>query len=129
MEFSHITAWSVGVDGALWMLKQNQLEVQGEKPQKSNMARNSADGRNISPASLVCDPKDADTAYIGLTDGRIMRTIDRGKTFTILEGGPLPVSAKSMAISPIDGSLWVGTLGNGVWILDNPKTHKAEEMK
>jgi len=129
IEFKHITAWSVGADGALWMLKQTELEVQGEKPMKSNLPRKTADGKNVFPASIVCDPKDADTAYIGLTDGRIIRTTDRGNSFMILDGGPSPVSAQSMAISPLDGALWIGTLGNGVWILDNPKTHKAEEMK
>ena len=109
-------------DGDLCLLTDIFLEIRGEETVRVSFGKTGRKWR-ASATALVCDPADRSTAYIGLYHGRILRTTDSGKTLVELEGGPVGVRIFSMAISPKDGTLWVGTGGNGVWLLENPKKH------
>jgi photosystem II stability/assembly factor-like uncharacterized protein len=114
--------WAFAADGTLWMVHDRKLASlsQGDDSTKTFDLPN-----GMGAMALACDPEDARTVYVALTDGRMLRTTDAGGTFTLLEGGPRGLETLTMAVSPHDGALWVGTDSNGVWILDNPKTHPA----
>ncbi len=117
--------WSLGPDNTIWLLDYNYLRVLGKQPRQTLSKLRRDKGRDVFSMALVRDPTDKNTGYIGSTNGRILRTTDGGKTLVELEGGPVGVPIISLTISPHDGTLWVGTDGNGVWLLENPKKHPA----
>lgn len=115
-------SWSLADDGAAWLVdwwKLRFIPPPDERPHKSRM------WEDAKYTAVVCEPGDARVAYVARQDGRVLRTTDRGGTFDLLEGGPSGVEIVQLALSPHDGALWVATTGNGVWILDNPKTQPA----
>ena len=115
-------AWSLGPDRSLWSIDHQYLYIFDGKETRVNVPYMM---NQLRPSAVVVDPEDADTGYVGMRDGSIVRISERGKKVEKLEGGPKGIPISSLAVSPHDGSLWVGTNGNGVWILDNPKKHPA----
>jgi photosystem II stability/assembly factor-like uncharacterized protein len=117
--------WSLAADGSMWLAA--EALVHAPAPGGDGAPRNDWTKTAPNPRSVACDPDDAEVLYVGLGNGRILRTTDGGETFSRLDGGPPRVPIAYLAISPHDGALWVATEGNGVWILDNPKEQPAKE--
>jgi len=128
--------WAFAADGALWTIHIPIDPHARERWRKISVISGTEDStrtfdlpNDMNAMALACDPKDAAVVYVAFDDGRILRTTDSGKRFTLLEGGPRGLRVPCLAVSPHDGALWVGTDGNGVWILDNPKRAEAGPVK
>ena len=124
--------WAFAADGTLWTVR--NLDAYNRPGGERELAAFSGKGdptktfrlpKGLSRMAVACGPEDDQTVYVALTDGRMLRTTDAGRTFALLDGGPRGVGSLCLAVSPHDGALWVGTDGNGVWILDNPKRAEA----
>ncbi len=124
-----IAAYAIGADDVLWAVDRNSLHILGKELETVDLDKFKSDLGIIHPASIACTPDNPNTAFIGFRNGQVLRTVDRGKTFEMLEGGPRSVRISCLAVSQADGALWVGTEGNGVWILGNPKTHPGAPVK
>jgi photosystem II stability/assembly factor-like uncharacterized protein len=123
---THYPAWAVSRDGSAWIAADGRLRIL--PPLTEPPAPAPGEGL-AGVAAIACDPADDKTAYVACRDGRILRTTDSAVSFIVLEGGPSGVPIASLAVSPHDGALWVGTSGNGVWILDNPKSAEAKPVE
>lgn len=112
--------WSLGPDGSLWSIDRRYLYIFVGKETRIALPYDSS---RVYPKTVMVDPQDAETAYVGMSDGSIVRITGRGTRVEKLKGGPNGFPISSLAVSPHDGSLWVGTDGNGVWILESQKKH------
>ncbi|MBN1918852.1 MAG: hypothetical protein JW889_13180 [Verrucomicrobia bacterium] len=118
--------WSRAADGAFWTVRKGKARILrplDDKPDTGTTLR------IAHPRLVTCDPADAQTAYFADRDSRLLRTTDGGKSFEVLDGGPTRFQINDLAVSPHDGALWVATSGNGVWILDKPKTHPGTPLE
>jgi len=120
-----VSASSFADDGSMWIVSRDKLHYLPPVEQRPPQFRS---WRLAEFTAVVCDPADARLAYVARQDGTILRTVDGGETFEALDGGPTGIEVMHLALSPHDGSLWVATTGNGVWILDNPKTHPGKRL-
>jgi photosystem II stability/assembly factor-like uncharacterized protein len=118
--------WCLADDGSLWMAGWGKLAY-ATPPQERPPRSRTWDFARFT--AVVCEPADARVAYAACAGGGILRTTDGGETFEALDGGPRGVDVMHLALSPHDGSLWVATTGNGVWILDNPKNAEAKPIE
>jgi photosystem II stability/assembly factor-like uncharacterized protein len=119
--------WDVDAGGSLCAVAQDlrggELFTSTQDPRRATSVVAQRQEPRI--AAIVCDPHDAKTIYLARSDGSVLRSIDHGTTFHVIDGGPRGIDINGLAISLHDGALWVATAGNGVWILDKPKEQPA----
>jgi len=122
---SYYPAWSVAADGTAWIAADGGLSILAplaEPPPPGT-------GKGLPGlAAIASDPSDGEIAYMARSDDRILRTTDGGKTFEVLDGGPVGCRIDELAVSPRDGALWVAAAGNGVSILDKPKAQPGKPL-
>lgn len=68
--------------------------------------------------SIVFDPRQRATMYVGVEEGGVMRSRDRGLSFEVLNQGLYP-DVHSLAIDPEDSRRLYATTGGGFYLSEN----------
>src|SRR5262245_52599289 len=66
---------------------------------------------------IALDPRDPDTVYAGLRGGGVMRTTDGARTWS--DTGLPADDVFSIAVSPVDGAVYVGTEPSAIYRSDD----------
>jgi hypothetical protein len=98
--------------GGPWTEQTNQAYQSDDPRFRDPVWSNSGGGANLVSGrmtALVVDPANADVIYAGAADGGVWRSPDRGATWEPLMDGSPSLSIGSLAVNPVDGSVWIGT--------------------
>ena len=121
-----VRAWSIAGDGTIWLVDDEGGLWTFSPVGEARKAPRALGVLDLS--AIACDPADPKVVYLGTRDGKLARTTDGGESYEVIEGGPERYRICSLAVSPHDGSLWVGASANGVWILDSAKAHPGKPI-
>jgi photosystem II stability/assembly factor-like uncharacterized protein len=68
--------------------------------------------------SIVFDPRDSSTLYVGVEEGGVIRSRDRGETFEVLNHG-IYTDVHTIAIAPEDRNRLYATTGSGFYLSES----------
>ncbi|MBN1274070.1 MAG: hypothetical protein JXB26_17540 [Candidatus Aminicenantes bacterium] len=81
------------------------------------------------PVNVLCeDSKDENILYVG-TDLGAFVSLDGGKEWHVLAGGPPAVYVWDLAVHPRDGVLVIATYGRGMFAIDDMDTVRSRAVK